>query len=42
MRFARVDGARERERGSFYCADAARRAHVTTVEGVAQKKIRIA
>jgi hypothetical protein len=42
MRIARVDGARERERGSFYCADAARRAHVASAEAVARKKLRIA
>jgi hypothetical protein len=42
MHVARVDGARVRERGSFYCADAVRRAHVATAEAVARKKLRIA
>jgi hypothetical protein len=42
MHVARVDGARERERGSFYCTDAARRVHVATAETGARKKSRIA
>jgi hypothetical protein len=42
MHVARVHGARERERGSFYYADAARRTHVATAESAARKKLRIA
>jgi hypothetical protein len=40
MHVARVDGVHWRERGSFYCADAAQRAHGAIVEAVARKKIR--
>jgi len=42
MHVARVDDARERERGSFYRAEAARRAHITTAEAATRKKLRIA
>jgi hypothetical protein len=40
MHVARVDGVRERERGSFYCAAAARSAHGAIAEAIARKKIR--